>query len=99
MRLLIFAVWNLLPFITDNVHEKCTVCFHIKLSLNNIYSVYKRARCSCVVECLLMLRWVMVNPLSHFTFQPVLHNWYNACLGTCYSVFGDGAYKRSLVAK
>ena len=30
----------------------------------------------------------MVNPLSYFSFQPVLHNWYNKDHGMCYPVCG-----------
>ena len=36
-----------------------------------------------------------VNPLSYFSFQPVLHDWCNKGRGMCYLVW-DGAYKRTL---
>ena len=29
-----------------------------------------------------------VDPLSYFSFQPVLHDWYNKGRGMCYSVSG-----------
>ena len=41
-----------------------------------------------------MVRWVVgsilhgVNPLSYFTFQPVLHDWCNKGRGMCYTVCG-----------
>ena len=34
-----------------------------------------------------------VNPLSYFSFQPVLHDWCNKGRGMC---LWDGAYKRTL---
>ena len=30
----------------------------------------------------------MVDPLSYFSFQPVLHDWYNKTRGMCYPVCG-----------
>ena len=38
----------------------------------------------------------MVDPLSYFSFKPVLHDWCNKGHGMCYPVCGDGAYKRTL---
>ena len=41
-----------------------------------------------------MVRWVVgsilhgVVPLSYFSFQPVLHDWYNKGSGMCYPVCG-----------
>ena len=29
-----------------------------------------------------------VNPLSYFSFQPVLHDWCNKGCGMCYPVYG-----------
>ena len=49
-----------------------------------------------------MMRWVVgsilhgVDPLSYFSFQPVLHDWCNKGRGMCYPVW-DGAYKRTLL--
>ena len=51
-------------------------------------SVSWGARCSSVV------RWVIgsilhgVDPLSYFSFQPVLHDWCNKGCGMCYPVCG-----------
>ena len=56
---------------------------------------------SSEVERSLMVRWVIgsilhgVDPLSYFSFQPVLHDWCNKGCGMCYPVW-DGAYKRTL---
>ena len=56
---------------------------------------------SSEVEHSLMVRWVVgsilhgVDPLSYFSFQPVLHDWCNKGRGMCYPVW-DCAYKRTL---
>ena len=39
----------------------------------------------------------MVDPLSYFSFQPVLHGWYNKGCGMCYSVYGIVYIKEPLV--
>ena len=73
-----------------------------------VYSLYRPETClvigagrSLEVERSLMVRWVVgsilhgVDPLSYFSFQPVLHDWCNKGRGMCYPVW-DGAYKRTL---
>ena len=56
---------------------------------------------SSEVERLFMVRWVVgsilheVDPLSYFSFQPVLHDWCNKGRGML-SCLWDGAYKRTL---
>ena len=56
---------------------------------------------SSEVERSLMVRWVVgsilhgVDPLSYFTFQPVLHNWCNKGRGMCYRVCGMMHIKRT----
>ena len=53
---------------------------------------HKGAGCSSEVERSLMVRWVVgsilhgVDPLSYFSFQPVLHDWCNKGRGMCYPV-------------
>ena len=32
-------------------------------------------------------RSFIVDPLSNFSFQPVLHDWWNKCHGMCYPVY------------
>ena len=39
----------------------------------------------------------VVDPLSYFSLQPVLHDWYNKGRIMCYHVWDD-AYKRTLAA-
>ena len=47
--------------------------------------------------CLLIYRYILVSLIiSYFSFQPVLHDWYNKDCGMCYPV--SDAYKRTLVA-
>ena len=43
-------------------------------------------------------RSFMVDPLSYFSFQPVLHGLCNKTCGMCYPICRDKAYKRSLAA-
>ena len=49
---------------------------------------------SSEVERSLMVRWVVgsilhgVDPLSYFSFQPVLHDWCNKGCGMCYPACG-----------
>ena len=55
------------------------------------------------VERSLMVRWVVgsilhgVDPLSYFSFQPVLHDWYNKGRGMCYPVCGMVHIKEPLL--
>ena len=50
-----------------------------------------------------MVRWVVgsilhgVDPLSHFSFQPVLHDWCNKGRGMCYPVCGMVHIKEPLL--
>ena len=50
-----------------------------------------------------MVRWVVgsilhgVDPLSYFSFQPVLHDWSNKCRGMCYHVCGMVQIKEPLL--
>ena len=54
----------------------------------------KGAGRSSEVERSLMMRWVVgsilhgVDPLSYFSFQPVLHDWCNKGRDMCYAVCG-----------
>ena len=60
---------------------------------------YHGAGRSSEVERSLMVRWVVgsilhgVDPLSYFSFQPVIHDWCNKGRG-----LWDVAYKRTLAA-
>ena len=58
---------------------------------------------SSEVERSLMVRWVVgsilhgVDPLSYFSFQPVLHDWFNKGRGMCYPVCGMVHIKEPLL--
>ena len=58
---------------------------------------------SSEVEHSLMVRWVVgsilhgVDPLSYFSFQPVLHDWCNKGCGMCYPVCGMVHIKEPLL--
>ena len=32
--------------------------------------------------------YLIVDPLSYFSLQPVLHDWYNKSHGMCYPIYG-----------
>ena len=61
------------------------------------------AGCRSEVERSLMVRWVVgsilhgVDPLSYFSFQPVLHDWCNKGCGMCYPVCGMVHIKEPLL--
>ena len=66
----------------------------------------KRTTCRHAVRILLrllMVRWVVgsilhgVDPLSYFSFQPVLHDWCNKGRGMCYPVCGMVHIKEPLL--
>ena len=58
---------------------------------------------SSEVERSLMVRWVVgsilhgLDPLSYFSFQPVLHDWCNKGRGMCYPVCGMVHIKEPLL--
>ena len=64
---------------------------------------HKGAGRSSEVERSLMVRWVVgsilhgVDPLSYFSFQPVLHDWCNKGRGMCYPVYGMVHIKEPLL--
>ena len=68
-----------------------------------IYSFFRGAGRSSEVERSLMVRWVVgsilhgVDPLSYFSFQPVLHDWCNKGRGMCYPVCGMVHIKEPLL--
>ena len=43
--------------------------------------------------------WLLfpISPLNYFSFQPVLHDWCNKCLGICYPVCGVMHIKEPLL--
>ena len=64
----------------------------LRSAFRSITSSSRGAGRSSEVERSLVVRWVVgsilhgVDPLSYFSFQPVLHDWCNKCRGMCYPV-------------
>ena len=74
-----------------------------EITLTLTTSIWPGAGRSSEVERSLMVRWVVgsilhgVDPLSYFSFQPVLHNWCNKGCGMCYPVCGMVHIKEPLL--
>ena len=74
---------------------------HVRTLLPRSYILLPKV--SSEVERSLMVRWVVgsilhgVDPLSYFSFQPVLHNWCNKGRGMCYPVCGMVHIKEPLL--
>ena len=97
-------------FLEIGMHLLClsyTVC-HFQTSYNKIYFqtlnwISLGAGRSSEVERSLMVRWVVgsilhgVDPLSYFSFQPVLHDWCSKGRGMCYPVCGMVHIKEPLL--
>ena len=81
------------------------VCEYIQTSIYPLIylSVNPGAGRSSEVERSLMVRWVVgsilhgVDPLSYFSFHPVLHDWCNKGRGMCYPVCGMVHIKEPLL--
>ena len=94
---------------TCTIHTRCWVAqsvdtlintmIELKLSLHHRKGVGR----SSEVERSLMVWWAVgsilhgVNPLSYFSFQPVLHDWCNKGRGMCYPVCGMVHIKEPLL--
>ena len=86
-------------------HSHWCRCFHESTSRStlNVHPYILGAGRSSEVERSLMVRWVVrsilhgVDPLSYFSFQPVLHDWCNKGRGMCYPVCGMVHIKESLL--
>ena len=75
----------------------------VQTLLTDCWCVTTGAGRSSEVDRSLMVRWVVgsilhvVDPLSYFSFQPVLHNWCNKGRGMCYPVCGMVHIKEPLL--
>ena len=80
-----------------------SICLVKYISSASVSMVYPGAGRSSEVKRSLMVRWVVgsilhgVNPLSYFSFQPVLHDWCNKGMGVCYPVCGMVHIKEPLL--
>ena len=75
----------------------------VLLVLGHAFYDFTGAGRSSEVERSLMVRWVIglilhgVDPLTYFSFQPVLHDWCNKGCGMCYPVCGMVHIKEPLL--
>ena len=94
----------------SEIKQKNVQLNDIQWIVNKLKSILKFIRTSLVctgrnseVERLLMVRWIVgtilhgVDPLSNFSFQPVLHDWCNKGHGMCYPVCGMVHIKEPLL--
>ena len=78
-------------------------CFEIKPQFRIRSNSIEGEGRSSEVERSLMVRWVVgsilrgVDPLSYFSFQPVIHDWCNKGRGMCYPVCGMVHIKEPLL--
>ena len=93
-------------FQTDLIKGEIKHFTKISFKLLNILGTsvpFKGAGRSSEVERSLMVRWVVgsilhgVDPLSYFSFQPVLHDWCNKGRGMYYPVCGMVHIKEPLL--
>ena len=83
------------------VFENCLTNFGVIMQEGSVLN--NGAGRSSEVERSLMVRWVVgsilhgVDPLSYFSFQPVLHDWCNKGCGMCYPVCGIVHIKEPLL--
>ena len=97
---------HLSPFrMSSNVVDISLIVKQPSVSLHIVILTQTRqgAGRSSEVERSLMVRWVVgsilhgVDPLSYFSFQPVLHDWCNKGRGMCYPVCGMVYIKEPLL--
>ena len=81
-----------------------TVSWHQSSHCQNCVECIDQIIYQCDIYCgPLMMRWVVgsilhgVDPLSYFSFQPVLHDWCNKDCGMCYPVCGMVHIKEPLL--
>ena len=79
--------WSLLPLNTRSVRPR------------RLYEVWSEKNAGCSSEVRWVIRSILhgVDPLSYFSFQPVLHDWCNKGRGMCYPVCGMMHIKEPLV--
>ena len=88
---------------TDSAHTEVEDLSSRYMNGSNVFSCAGGAARSSEVERSLMVRWVVgsilhgVDPLSYFSFQPVLHDWCNKGHGMCYTVCGMVHIKEPLL--
>ena len=86
---LVFFFQTFITFNCKYLYLTCVTLFNISQSLYHMVIV--------VFQCEAMNSWLPVDPLSYFSFQPVLHDWCNKGRGMCYSVCGMVHIKEPLL--
>ena len=103
--------WNLKKMYVRMYYPFTYVCMHVCIYVCIIYVRMYACMHVCLsgagrsseVERSLMVRWVVgsilhgVDPLSYFSFQPVLMYWCNKGRGMCYPVCGMVHIKEPLL--
>ena len=104
--LLLFVCLGLFCFVFCflRLYVCTTICGAIWLQRAHVHLKSVGAGRSSEVERSLMVRWVVgsilhgVDPLSYFSFQPVIHDWCNKGRGMCYPVCGMVHIKEPLLS-
>ena len=101
-----YEIIHMTKWFTHRSHSSGAFCVVpiplISICLSLSLSVWGAGR-SSEVERSLVVRWVVgsilhgVDPLSYFSFQPVLHDWCNKGRGMCYPVCGMVHIKEPLL--
>ena len=108
-----FGIWvRETKALETNVDQTLHTCSAVDL-IENVWCSFVCVKLLCTgtegagrsseVERSLMVRWVVgsilhgVDPLSYFSFQPVLHDWCNKGRGMCYPVCGMVHIKEPLL--
>ena len=87
------------------LHQNLQCKFHVKMLFIHLDNLYLSLLCDFFTSSEIGARWCdgssdrsfMVDPLSYFSFQPVLHDWCNKGRGMCYPVCGMVHIKEPLL--
>ena len=89
-----YCSFNCIKFHCIKQLNNQVLCVPVGMRMELIHTIVTGAGRSSEVERSLMVRWVVgsilhgVDPLSYFSFQPVLHDWCNKGRGMCHPVCG-----------
>ena len=73
------------------------ICMYLHVYQFACVSLYRYMYGCVYLYMSLSDRFFMVDPLSYFSFQPVLHDWLNRGRGMCYTVCGMMHIKKTLL--
>ena len=109
-KLILTNSFVVVPYRTVLTIELCSLQVCLLMSIG-VEKILKQLTCILSsqrvvapwLECSLMVRWVVgsilhgVDPLSYFSFQPVIHDWCNKGRGMCHPVCGMMHIKEPLL--